>query len=343
MDGQDWSRWLDENSSESTDPADDAEQASPRRFHGRGRGAVSGASVVPLRPSRIGGGAAAGADDSDTDDDVRTDDAGIEDSHTAGAGVAAKRESPGGRSILVVGGCGGAGTTTTVLGLAGELAAGEGVACVAVDATAAGGDLALRGADARLLPITLQAWLYGDGTGEPGPVDSCFSRASSGVGLLWRDPSPLRRRASFADVGRAVRRAGYRPVYDGGSPIAARQLRPLLSDPDLALVLAIPSRADAANRLRVTLEWLDDEFGDLDEDNSGNGIVGETTIVVSHQVSGANDGVAAHLRENLSGWVRDICEIPYDPQLARGELVTHSVLADATREAYRKLLAGVLS
>lgn len=41
------------------------------------------------------------------------------------------------RPILVVGGCGGAGTTTTTLGLAGELGLG-GAATIAVDATPAG-------------------------------------------------------------------------------------------------------------------------------------------------------------------------------------------------------------
>ncbi|NUS45120.1 MAG: hypothetical protein HOQ24_15705 [Mycobacteriaceae bacterium] len=227
--------------------------------------------------------------------------------------------------------------STTVLGLAGELAAVEGTPTVAVDATPAGGDLALRGADARYLPISLQSWLYGNGGGSAAPLEDCLSRASSGAGLLWRDAAPLRQRATFAAVGEELALAGYAPVYDGGTPIAARQLQPLLADPDLALVLVIPCRADAANRLRVALEWLDDEYGD------GDGIVSGTTIVVSHQLPEGEPDIGGYLRENLSGWVRDIREIPYDAQLARGELVTHSVLADATREAYRKLLAGVSS
>jgi hypothetical protein len=246
------------------------------------------------------------------------------------------------RSILVVGGCGGAGTTTTALGMASELAAGESVATVAVDATPAGGDLALRGGDDRWLPITLQSWLFGNGSDGPGPLADCMSLASSGAGLLWRDPGPLRQRADFRTVDRVLTDEGYIPVYDGGAPIAARQLRPLLAAPDLTLVLVIPARVDAANRLRVALEWLDDEFGDA-EDGPGAGIIGEATIVVSHQLPSGEPEVAAHLRDNLSGWVRQVCEVPYDSSLARGELVTHSVLAGATREAYRKLLAGVLS
>ncbi|MBY8859524.1 hypothetical protein K7711_23855 [Nocardia sp. CA2R105] len=245
------------------------------------------------------------------------------------------------RPILVVGGCGGAGTTTTALGLAAELGSG-GLPTVAVDATASGSDLALRGADEHLSPISLQSWLYGRGEDEPAPLKECLSQASSGIGLLWRDSAPLRRRATYLTVARAIADAGHTPVYDGGSPIGARHLRPLLEDADIALVLAIPARADAANRLRVTLEWLDDEFGGQTE-GQGGGIVGDTTIVVSHQLPGDSAPVAKHLREHLNGWVRDIREIPYDQHLARGELVRHNTLAAETRKAYRTLLAGVAS
>ena len=250
-------------------------------------------------------------------------------------------EQPVQRPILVVGGCGGAGTTTTALGIAGELAT-AGTRTVAVDATVAGSDLALRGADEHLHPISLQSWLYGGGDDDPAPLKECLSRATSGIGLLWRDAAPLRRRATYLTVARAVHDAGYTAVYDGGHPIAGRQLRPLLDDSDVALVLAIPARTDAANRLRVTLEWLDDQFGDSAE-GQGTGIVGDTTIVVSHQYPDEPAQVADHLREHLSGWVREITEIPYDPHLARGELVRHDRLAEETRRAYRRLLAGVAS
>ncbi|QIS13503.1 MULTISPECIES: MinD/ParA family ATP-binding protein [Nocardia] len=269
--------------------------------------------------------------------DVRTKAPVVRFRRGRGAGDGSPRPRP----ILVVGGCGGAGTTTTALGLAGELAAAA-APTVAVDATAAGSDLALRGADEHLHPVSLQSWLYGRGDDEPAPLKECLSRATSGFGLLWRDAAPLRRRATYLTVARAVHDAGYTAVYDGGNPIAGRQLRPLLADADVALILAIPSRTDAANRLRVTLEWLDDQFGDTAE-GPGDGIVGDTTIVVSHQHPGSDSRIADHLRQNLSGWVRDIREIPYDPHLARGELVRHAALAPETRRAYGLLLAGVAS
>ncbi|MFC4126863.1 hypothetical protein [Nocardia rhizosphaerae] len=247
------------------------------------------------------------------------------------------REAGAHRPILVVGGCGGAGTTTTALGLAAELVT-AGAATVAVDATAAGSDLALRGADKHLHPVNLQSWVYGRGDDEPAPLEECLSRSTSGFGLLWRDATPLRRRATYLTVARALDADGYTAVYDGGNAIAGRQLRPLLDDAEIALVLAIPARADAANRLRVSLEWLDDHYGD-----EGAGVVADTTIVVSHQYSHDDSRVAEHLREHLSGWVREVVEIPYDPHLARGELVRHSELAAVTRAAYGRLLAGVAS
>jgi hypothetical protein len=290
--GEDWSRWLGEESVEG-EPAD--------------RPAHAKAPVVRSRKGR------------------RSDD----------------EAGPGPRPILVVGGCGGAGTTTTVLGLAGELGSAD-MQTVAVDATSAGSDLALRGADEHLSPISLQSWLYGRGDDEPAPLEECLSRSTSGIGLLWRDAAPLRRRATYLTVARAIDNVGYTPVYDGGSPIASHQLRPLLEDADIALVLAIPARADAANRLRVVLEWLDDEFTGQAE-GQGGGIVGDTTIVISHQLPCNESRIADHLRGHLTGWVRDIREIPYDLHLARGELVRHSALAIETRRAYRKLLAGVAS
>lgn len=274
----------------------------------------------------------------DPDSDVDDPDPGSvvtlrrrpEDDDSAGAGGPR-------RPILVVGGCGGAGTTTTVLGLAAELAA-DGAPTVAVDATAAGSDLALRGADEHLHPINLQSWVYGRGGDEPAPLHECLSRSTSGFGLLWRDSAPLRRRATYLTVSRALDSEGYTAVYDGGHPIAGRQLRPLLDDAEIALVLTIPARVDAANRLRVTLEWLDDHYGD-----DGAGVVGDATIVVSHQYSHDDSRVAEHLREHLAGWVRDVVEIPYDPHLARGELVRHRELDARTRTAYGSLLAGVAS
>ena len=64
--------------------------------------------------------------------------------------------------------------------------------------------------------MNLQSWVYGRGDDEPAPLEECLSRSTSGFGLLWRDATPLRRRATFLTVARALDTGGYTAVYDGG-------------------------------------------------------------------------------------------------------------------------------
>lgn len=235
-------------------------------------------------------------------------------------------------SVLVVGGCGGAGTTTTALGLAAAVAAASKHRSVAVDATHCGGDLGLRGADERLQPTPLQAWLTAAETNSVGSVQDCLSRATSGAGLLWRDAAPMQRRATFATAGTLLRTAGFVPIYDGGHPVSGRHLRPLFDDSSTRIVLTIPARVDAANRMRTSLQWLDDEYG--------GDTVAALTLVVSHQ-SPETQPVGPALRNLLGSWVRDVTEVPFDPHLATGLAITHSDLAEHTRESYAALLEGV--
>ena len=90
-------------------------------------------------------------------------------------------------STLVLGACGGAGATTTALGLA-NTAAVRGGAVVAVDATPAGGDVAERGADAVLSVSGLEQVVAASAA---GPVaddvfDGYCSRTSAGTRILNR-------------------------------------------------------------------------------------------------------------------------------------------------------------
>ncbi len=233
--------------------------------------------------------------------------------------------------VLVVGGSGGAGVTTTVLGLCGAMA-GAGQRPVAVDATGCGGDLALRGADRQYAPATLQNWLeVATIEGVYSPPELALSQASSGAGILAASPDPLPRRTTLVTAARLLAASGFVPVFDGGGSIRARQLRPLL-DEGLRLVLVIPARLDAANRLRSTLAWLDDEYGEL--------AIAATTLVVSHQLPKA-PAVGPGLKEHLKGWVRDITEIGFDRHLAHGLSITHAQLRPDTQATYAELLKGV--
>ncbi|NMN95014.1 MinD/ParA family ATP-binding protein [Antrihabitans stalactiti] len=240
--------------------------------------------------------------------------------------------------LLVLGGSGGAGVTATAQGLASVIATDEqlDVDSVVVDATPAGGsDLVARVADEERPMSTLQTWLTSDDPSLPSTVEAACGRASSGALVLPRDDRPLPRRETMVSVHRHLSDAGVVPVYDGGAPVSARGVRPLLADSRISLALVVAARPDAANRLKPVLSWLDDEFGEF--------LIGDTVIVVCRQSPRDNADVAGHLRRNLDGWVRSVVEIPYDPHLAIGERILWSEVRDETREAYRNVLRELTS
>lgn len=239
-----------------------------------------------------------------------------------------------GALVLVVGGCGGGGATTTALGLASQIAeSGDTVHPVAVDGSPVGGDLALRGADLRLAAATMQSWLGTANSPAATRLADTLSWSSSGAGVLWRDASPLPQRTTLATVCDRLQAEGLTPIVDGGSAIGARHLRPLLERPDVRLVVAIPCRPDAANRVRLTLQQLDAEFGDA--------LIADTTLLVSHQTPHSLP-VAKPLSRHYAGWVRTVLEVPYDRRLAIGTAITHADLSPMTRAAYHTLAEHVL-
>ncbi|KZM75531.1 hypothetical protein [Nocardia terpenica] len=235
-------------------------------------------------------------------------------------------------AILVVGGCGGAGATTTALGLAAAVATTTDYDAVAVDATATGGDLGLRGADELMRPVSMQSWLAGIDSGTTSVSREVLSCSSSGAGLLWRDEAPLPKRTTVATAAQLLTLSGYFGVYDGGYPVSSRHLLPLIADGRTCLVLTIPARADAANRMGASLQWLDD--------NLGGDVVADTTVVVSHQ-SPDTGPVADRLRRHLAGWVRDVLEVPFDPHLTSGLAISVDQLTPATSAAYARIVEGV--
>ncbi|MEV6067763.1 hypothetical protein AB0L82_14515 [Nocardia sp. NPDC052001] len=233
--------------------------------------------------------------------------------------------------VLVLGSSGGAGTTTTALGVA--TAASYNYrehSPIVVDATATGGDLARRGCDAIDAAGTVQSWLNMSHRGLASAVlDSCGENTSS-VGILPRGPEALPRRESYASVHRSLCDAGCLPVYDGGSPVTNRMVAPLLADSRIALVITLAARSDAVNRLRPALIWLDDNYSEYH--------LAEAVIVVTRQNPTDGPGYAKHIRQYLGKYVRAVTEIPYDAHLATGGAVSWSKLAPPTRTAYRQIV-----
>ena len=235
--------------------------------------------------------------------------------------------------LLLVGASGGAGVSVTAVGAATALREDYGaddVWPVLVDATAAGGDVASRAADAHRCVASVQSWLAGPDPSRPAAVIDACGYTSTGVGVLAQAPVALPRRETFASVHRRLGDAGATAVFDGGAPVSARGIRALLADPRIVVAVVVAARADAANRLLPGLQWLEAEFGEY--------AVADAAIVVTHQSVHDHQGVAAHLRTHLGGWVRGVFDIPYDPHLATGRTIGWSALGEPTRTAYRTLL-----
>ena len=240
--------------------------------------------------------------------------------------------------ILVVGGSGGSGVTTTALGLGSVMAtefSGE-VWPLVLDATPAGGDLAERGSDGSRGSWTVQDWMSVDDIQRslPGAVESVASRASSGARVLGRDEAPMPRRETFLSVNRSAAAAGYIPIYDGGAPLRSPTVRPLLEDPCVQVVITVAGRYGAVNRLLPVLRWL----GEFNQD-----VLRDTAVVVTRQSPLEGSEVTDYLATYLKDWVRGVVEIPYDPHLVAGGAITWKQLQPDTQAAYRKALGALTS
>lgn len=235
-------------------------------------------------------------------------------------------------AVLVVGAGGGAGATTTTWGLAAAIGVTTDRDAVAVDATTSGDDLGLRGADELTRPMSLQSWLTEIADGATSITRELLLSSSIGAGLLWRDDTALPARTTIGTIARLLRLSGYLGIYDGGGHVSARQLLPLIYDGHTSLIVATPVRRGAANRLFASLKWLDH--------NLGGDVVADTTVVVTHQDQ-RTESAADEIRRSLSGWVRDVFEIPYDPHLAGGVAISVDQLHSSTTTAYADIVMGV--
>ncbi|MBL1079869.1 hypothetical protein JK358_36275 [Nocardia sp. 2] len=238
-------------------------------------------------------------------------------------------------SVLVLGGSGSSGASTTALGLAAAAAVdseGE-VWPVAVDATLGGGDLALRGCDVAPPVGSVQSWLSTPYPELASTVGACAGRTSTGVRVLPRGPEALPRRETLLSIARNLETAGLLAVFDAGAPVTSRLAAPLLADPRVGLVITVAARPDAVNRLQPALQWLDENFSEF--------VVGDAVIVVTEQTPGTAAGVIGHVRTHLGSWVREVVAVPFDLQLATGGVIAWHRLAAETRDAYLALLGAL--
>ena len=232
-------------------------------------------------------------------------------------------------STLVLGACGGAGATTTALGLANTEAA-RGGAVVAVDATPAGGDVAERGADA-VLSVSGLEQLVAAGPVADDVFDEYCSRTSAGTRILNRIGNQTAADREFHTLTVALRARRVSAVHDLGHRLRAAYLAPLLATPT-PIVLVVPCRADAFNRLRSALQSIGDTLGEPG--------LARTVVTVSNQDATGWQVDLDLLREYLGGQVWGVETIPYDEHLGMGIVIEHAKLAPETRAAYQRVSAA---
>lgn len=224
-----------------------------------------------------------------------------------------KVAKPADLSAVIVAGSGGAGTTTTVYGLATALALGTGRSVSAVDATTDGGNL-LRRAGATTISSAIR--------------NHDSRRSSAGVTVIGTagdhavDPAIVDELLAGRDSAR---------IHDVGTALRSRRLSPLLKS-GVALVVVSPARAEPLHRMRDALDWLTQAYG--------REVLADTVVVVSHQ-SPSSPVDLDPIRAALSPLVAGFVEVAYDPALARPGVLEHEHLAPATLDSWMDALDAI--
>ncbi|HEY1974464.1 MAG TPA: hypothetical protein VGH89_41395, partial [Pseudonocardia sp.] len=118
-------------------------------------------------------------------------------------------------------------------------------------------------------------------------------------------------------------------LADCGTGIADEAMQAVLRETDTLVLVATPT-PDAAGLAEETLTWLD---------THGYARLVENSIAV---LTGPCSGDRAGLRARFRDRCRAVIDIPADPSLARGQLITLEALAENTHHAYLALAAAVM-
>ncbi|WP_072713710.1 MinD/ParA family ATP-binding protein [Rhodococcus rhodnii] len=219
--------------------------------------------------------------------------------------------------VVVAGHRGGAGATTTAIGLA--LALDE-HGPVVLDETGSDGDLLERGALTGA--HAAQWWSGGEQWVRTGRT-------------LWRAPAP---QVPYPPLPMILAQLGRPVVVDTGAGLAGAGLHGLAAPagtgaPLPQVVLAIAPRAGEVNRLPGRLDVLTDLLG-------GPGGLTRAHLVVC-DTRAVSAPIVEHLLEHLSGRVGSVTAIPHDPHIAECGPIDPALLDAATARAFADLAARV--
>ncbi|NUS44746.1 MAG: hypothetical protein HOQ24_13790 [Mycobacteriaceae bacterium] len=237
------------------------------------------------------------------------------------------------RAIAVTGSVGGAGGTVTAILLAALITEQFQRKVLLLDATPAGGDLQGRVFGATRAPG--QPWeTWAQNGGHPEVMSQFLRGRQSGLAI-----PPSDRLIGAADTARLVATTiesltphGWIVVLDTGSGALGSPALAAAVAAEAAVVLTIPQRADGANRTRLFLSGLAQQYD--------RRVVADAVIAVTDQ-----DGAQPHVYQTLEGGlgskVSDIVRIPMDPQLATGLAVAPTTITAVTRSAYTALIKAL--
>lgn len=235
------------------------------------------------------------------------------------------------RAIVVAGTVGGAGATTIAILLAAALSQEEQRKVLVLDVTPAGGDLATRVFGTVHAPgPSWQSWAR-DGAATAA-LDKQLGGSTFGVVVLGADGPASDTGPLLRAVVDAVTAEGWIVVVDAGSGALGSPALATAIRADAALVLAMPQRADGANRAR----WY---FSGLAQQH-GHAVVNDAVVAVTDQ-DGMHGHVFQAVSRGLDGKVADIIRIPLDPQLATGLGIVPNGLRETTNNAVGALIGAL--
>ncbi|TDQ49240.1 MinD/ParA family ATP-binding protein [Actinorugispora endophytica] len=234
---------------------------------------------------------------------------------------------------------GGAGKTTTAVGLGSVLAEERGDRVIAVDANSNRGTLAdrlppeLR--NRRTVRDLVDRW-------------STVERYSDVRGYTSQSPSRLEFLASGADpdAHRVLGDRDYRRaagiverfysicVTDCGTGMLHPAMHAILTLSD-QLVLVCPPSVDGARGASATLDWLEEH---------GHADLARDSVAVISRTPGSSTGVDLdQLEDHFSGRCRRVLRVPDDPHLEEGASIELARLRPGTHVAYLELAAEIAS
>ena len=240
----------------------------------------------------------------------------------------------GSYSIAVLSLKGGAGKTTTTVGLGATFASLRGDRVIAVDASPDFGTLARRGPNqtrstVRDLLTDGEILRYPD-------MRRHTSQSSSRLEILASQRDPAVSEAFSEDDYRGVHKILDRfyniILIDCGTGLTHPAMRGVLDTADALIVVASPA-IDSARSALATLDWL--------HNHGSSHLVPDASVVLSSARPGAMPINLEQLNQHFRARVRSLFVIPYDQHLSEGGEISLELMKPKTRQEYMELAATV--